>query len=148
VPNLARLSETQPGASRCVVWESAEAEAGERPALVNGDTSTPAGQVWFASMEWPVQHVADRVVLHFSGKAERTDDVAVLARNGEDWRELEPRAEQSGARLELSFEPFACEAVGVRFSGPVTSLAELEVLRYLPATPNTWPERLVADRRF
>jgi hypothetical protein len=162
-PNLARLHEKQPGASRAVVWHSIRPTAAvECPSLADGDCAVPArvpAGVRRVGVKWPIQHVTNGAVLWFVDRAPdpltvslRTDAVRLLIHSGDHWLPLttglDRRRAADGKRLVFTFEPVACDAIAFHLRAGCPRLAELGVQRYLPKAPNVWPDRLVTANQF
>jgi hypothetical protein len=152
--NLARLDETQPGAAAALAYLEAGATA-DCPALADGRLDAaawPEGAV-AAGVQWPIQHVLDGADLHFTHRATPAAAAGLRAEyfDGRRWvRDIRPEDTicRADARLvKVLFRPVA--TTGFRVLGTdgasrelLRGLTELEVNRYVPATPSTWPAHL------
>lgn len=151
--NLARLHETQPGASAARVW-GRDGESVEAPQLADGDTVAPLalrpGHV--PGVKWPLQHVLDGGAVYFAEALPPDATLTLQVFNGEQWvtpdTYVRVTRDEERRRLEFACEPAA--TIAVRFVLPprVQNVTELEIYRYLPAGPHVWPERLVTANEY
>ena len=154
-PNLARLHELQPGAARALAYLDTGAQV-DCPALTDGGqgaAALPAG-VWACGVQWPIQHVLDGLEIHFTGGATPVTSAGLRAEyhDGSRWVE-HTRPEDvifraDGRKITVTFRPFATTALRVVGTDEasrelVGRTTELEIRRYIPDTPHTWPGHLI-----
>jgi hypothetical protein len=148
--NIARLHETQPGASCGWIFGRTIEETTRTTALVDGKLESipqrlPAEGA--PGVHWPVAHVLDGAAVFFAD-AVPTGAVTVRIRGADDnwlpvttrltvWRDRERRC------IVADFEPVATRAIAVELPPGSPMPVEMEAYRYLPTAPNVWPERLV-----
>lgn len=142
--NIARLHEEQPGASRAIAWVADRELA--VPGLADG-VRAPAGVPTDAEavgVQWPIQHVIDGLAVFRADGPDAAGALSIEIRSEGTWFPVMAGLTITAAegRQIASFEPVACDAVRAR-GGHLPAVSELEVLRYQPAGPHHWPERLV-----
>jgi hypothetical protein len=149
--NIARLNQECVGAATPAYWSPAGAMSFVE-ALADGNSAKTAYELvpgGAAGVQWPIEHVIDSATLIIAGKLPETSSLAFEIHDGRGWIPLTTgmkcRAVERQHRIEWSFEPTATRAARVRMlpGGSAAAIAEVEIFRYLPASKNVWPGRLI-----
>ena len=150
-PNLARLAETTPGASRAVAWTRQAGEV-EVPSLADGDRKAPAplpAEAVAFGIGWAIPHVADRAAAFIAGEPAAEGALTLEAFDGRRWVAVKAEAATGRRSIRWRFDPTACRQMRVAFRGRPPDVTELEVRAYVPARRGgriTWPEALVTRK--
>jgi len=150
--NIAKLHEESPGAATAMHW-NARNEAIEVPGLVDGNLAAPAATLepgHAVGVTWPVPHSIDSVALIVASGVPDNSGLVIEAQSGLGWTPcgagLKTWRLSGDRRIDWTFQPTVTRAVRVRRAGSEKlSVAELEVLRFLPPGKDVWPERLTSQ---
>ncbi|MCE5240433.1 hypothetical protein LLH23_18390 [bacterium] len=150
--NIARLHETQPDASRGVVWGRREQDGVGAPELVDGKLAALREQLPTGArvgVAWPIPHVLDGAALFFAGALPPTAPALMLLGADGHWLPVQAglKLQRDDARhcLTYAFEPAVTTALAFAWPAGCPPPVEIEAYRYLPVAPNVWPDRLVSD---
>jgi hypothetical protein len=148
--NIARLDDHGTGASKAVRW-SPEGVASDASELADGNlvkTAATLASEGAVGVQWPIEHSLDGAALIV---AERLPDPAFLSFEVHDGSRWIPvtcnkncRVMENQRRIKWSFEQIATKAARIRMlsGSSASSVAEIEIYRYLPASKYEWPARL------